>query len=76
MTMTVADYEAEDATGLAALVQSGQVSAREVTETAIARIEALNPAVNAVILKAYDQALAELDERTDRPAFHGVPVRD
>jgi amidase len=73
MSMTIAEYEAKDATGLAALVQSGQVSAREVTETAIARIEALNPAVNAVILKAYDQALAELDQRTDKPAFHGVP---
>lgn len=73
MTLSTADYEAEDATGLAALVQSGQVSAREVAETAIARIEALNPLVNAVTLKAYDSALAELDARPDRPAFHGVP---
>lgn len=73
MALTTAEYEAQDATGLAGLVRDGEISPRELTETAIARIEALNPLVNAVILKAYDQALAELDARTDRPAFLGVP---
>ena len=73
MTLSVDEYESHDATGLAELVKSGAVSAREVAETAIARIEAINPQVNAVIFKAYDQALAELDARKDRPAFHGVP---
>ncbi|MDP3896770.1 MAG: amidase [Mesorhizobium sp.] len=73
MTLSTADYEAHDATGLAALVQNGEISARELVETAIARIEALNPSINAVILKAYDQALDELDRRTDRPSFLGVP---
>ncbi|BCH29064.1 hypothetical protein MesoLjLc_09940 [Mesorhizobium sp. L-8-10] len=72
-TLTTAEYEACDATGLAALVRSGEISPRELAQTAIARIEALNPLVNAVILKAYDQALAELDTRTDRPPFLGVP---
>jgi len=73
MTLSTAEYEAQDATGLAGLVRSGQISPRELAETAIARIEAVNPLVNAVILKAYDQALAEIDARTDRPAFLGVP---
>jgi amidase len=73
MTLSKADYEKHDATGLAGLVRSGAVSARELAETAIQRIEALNPLVNAVILKAYDQALDELDKRTDRPSFLGVP---
>lgn len=73
MAMTNAEYEAHDATGLAQLVRTGQVSPRELAETAIARIEALNPQVNAVILKAYDAALEELDARPDRPAFLGVP---
>ena len=73
MTLSVEEYESRDATGLAELVKTGAVSAREVAETAIARIEAINPQVNAVIFKAYDQALAELDARKDRPAFHGVP---
>jgi amidase len=73
MTLSTTDYEAHDATGLASLVQRGDISARELVETAIARIEALNPSINAVILKAYDQALKELDDRADRPAFFGVP---
>ncbi|MEX0954534.1 MAG: amidase [Rhizobiaceae bacterium] len=73
MTLSTADYESHDATGLAALVRKGEVSPRELAETAIARIEALNPLVNAVILKAYDQALDELDQRADKPAFLGVP---
>jgi amidase len=73
MTFSTAEYEAHDATGLAALVRAGEINARELAQTAIARIEALNPQVNAVILKAYDQALDELAARTDRPAFLGVP---
>lgn len=73
MVMTNAEYEAHDATGLAELVRSGQVTPRELAETAIARIEELNPEINAVILTAYHAALHELDARTDRPAFLGVP---
>jgi amidase len=73
MILTTSEYEAHDATGLAALVQGGEISPRELAETTIARIEALNPLVNAVILKAYDQALDELARRTDRPTFLGVP---
>ena len=52
MTLSVEEYESHDATGLAELVKTGAVSAREVAETAIARIEAINPQVNAVIFKA------------------------
>ena len=77
MTLNIDEYETRDATGLAELVRNGEIGPREVVETAIARIEALNPLVNAVILKAYDQALDELDGliagRADRPAFLGVP---
>lgn len=73
MTLTIAEYRSRDATGLAELVSSGEITPRELTETAISRIEAINPIVNAVILKAYEQALDELAKRTDRPAFLGVP---
>jgi amidase len=73
MTLSKDDYEARDATGLAELVRSGEISPRELAETAIERIEALNPALNAVILKAYDAALAELEARTEAPPFLGVP---
>lgn len=73
MTLSRSEYERHDATGLAEMVREGQIGPRELVETAIARIEALNPLVNAVILKAYDQALDELAKRNDRPAFLGVP---
>ena len=38
-----AEYESYDALGLAALVKAGEVSATEMLEAAIARVEARNP---------------------------------
>ena len=48
-----------DATAQAELVRSGEVSARELVEGAIERVEALNPELNAVIHERFEQALAE-----------------
>ncbi|NML33373.1 amidase [Paraburkholderia antibiotica] len=50
------DYLAHDAIGLAELVRTRQVSARELIDAAISRTEAVNPAINAVVLKDYDAA--------------------
>ncbi|WP_322043757.1 amidase [Paraburkholderia sp. J67] len=50
------DYLDYDAIGLADLVQRREVSARELLDDAIARAEATNPAINAVVLKDYDVA--------------------
>ena len=47
-----------DATAQADLVRTGEVSATELVEAAIDRIEALNPTLNAVISTTYDEALA------------------
>ena len=52
----IPEYLELDATGLADLVRSGKVSAAELTECAIARIEALNPRLNAVVYKFYERA--------------------
>lgn len=69
----IAEYAHHDGLGLAALVRSGEVSPIELLETAIARIEARNPALNAVIRKRYAAARAEA-VRVDRAApFAGVP---
>jgi amidase len=73
--MNAEDYDQHDALGLAALVRRGEVSASEVCDAAIARIEALNPALNAVISRRFDQARAEarrVAPGADRP-FAGVP---
>jgi len=66
------EYLARDATGLAELVRSGQVTPNELLDLALARIAALNPTVNAVV------RLMESDARRDaeRPPvgpFAGVP---
>ena len=45
-----------DATGQADLVRKGEVASIELVEAAIARIERLNPALNAVVTPMYDLA--------------------
>jgi len=60
-----------DAVGLAAQVRAGEVSPRELTEAAIARIEATNPELNYLVTDCYEQALATTPP--DGP-FTGVPM--
>ena len=61
-----------DATAQAELVRAGQVTAVELTEAAIERIEALNPELNAVVTPAYEQALEAARTVRGGP-FAGVP---
>jgi amidase len=63
-----------DATGQAALVASGEVSPSELVEGAIARIEKLNPTLNAVIHELFQRARdAAAGPLPDGP-FRGVPL--
>ncbi len=48
------EYENYDAIGLAELIRNGEVTAEEVLEAAIARCDARNPALNAVVQELYD----------------------
>ena len=68
-----AEYEEHDALGLAGLVRSGEVSAHELLEAAIQRVEARNPAVNAVVMKLYDFGKKAIDEGLPDGPFCGVP---
>ncbi len=45
-----------DATAVAHLVRTRQVSAKELVDAAIARIERLNPTLNAVVTPMFDAA--------------------
>ncbi|CAO3427391.1 AtzE family amidohydrolase [Azospirillum endophyticum] len=79
--MNAADLLAGDATGIAEAVRSGAVSAAAVTETVLARIARLNPALNAFTDVTADRARAEaasLDARIeageDPGPLAGVPV--
>lgn len=72
--MTDDDLALLDATAQAELVRTGQVSSRELVEAAIARIEALNPQLNAVIATDFERALAAAAIRpADDAPFGGVP---
>ena len=73
MTGTPADLARLDATAQADLVRSGQASPTELVEAAIARIEAVDPQLNAVIHRQFDAArAAAAGDLADGP-FRGVP---
>lgn len=68
------EYASHDAVGLAELVQSKQVSPRTLVEAAVARIEAVDGDLNAVVHRSFERALdaAENSELPDG-RFRGVP---
>jgi amidase len=72
--MTPSEYAACDACGLADLIRSRQVSAKEVARAAARAIAAVNPRLNAVV-ETYDDRIDGLDERTlGTGPFRGVPL--
>ncbi|MHB1988066.1 MAG: amidase [Acidimicrobiales bacterium] len=62
-----------DATAQADLVRRGEVSAFEMVEAAIERIERINPALNAVITPLFDSARRQLAAGLQDGPFTGVP---
>ncbi len=62
-----------DATGLAELVRRGDVQPRELVEASIARIERLDPQINAVIHRQFERALADASGPLPDGPFTGVP---
>src|SRR5215217_1668319 len=64
------------ATELADLVRAGDVSSRELVETSLERIEALQPELNAFVYTDSDGALAAADAvgAGDARPFAGVPI--
>ncbi len=67
------DFADLDATAQADLVRTGKATPTELVDAAIARIEARNPALNAVIVELFDSAReAARGDLPDGP-FRGVP---
>ena len=65
------------ATELAAGIRAREFSAREVMESHLARIEAVNPRVNAIVTLDAEGALraaAEADAGEPRGVLHGLPI--
>ena len=71
--MSFTEYPSYDALGLAELVRTGAVSAQELVETAIERIESLNPRLNAVIHRMFDRGRREVAAGLPEGPFRGVP---
>jgi amidase len=67
------EYDRYDGLGLAELIRKGEVSAGEVCEEAVARIERINPALNAVVRPMFDLARKSLAQPLPAGPFHGVP---
>ena len=67
------EFVAYDGMGQAALVRDGEVSSLELVEAAIKRIERLNPALNAVVHKLYDEGRAVSQSDLPDGPFKGVP---
>lgn len=62
-----------DALAQAEAVRRGDVTARELLEATVARIERANPSLNAVIVPLYDQARASLERTAPSGPLAGVP---
>lgn len=72
MANAMTDYESFDAVGLADLVRSRQASPQDLLRACFERIDTRDSALNAVIHRMYDAALASLDNLPDGP-LKGVP---
>ncbi|MGB1318452.1 MAG: amidase, partial [Flavobacteriales bacterium] len=62
-----------DATGVAEAIAKKEISVEEATEAAIARAEKVNPQLDAIKVKAYDDA-RQYDKLKKDGAFYGVPT--
>jgi amidase len=71
--MSIAEYDTLDGLGLAALVRKRQVSPAELLNEAIARVERVNPRLNAVVTPLYEQARRTVAGPLPDGPFRGVP---
>ncbi|MFN3514214.1 MAG: amidase [Phenylobacterium sp.] len=71
--MEFAEYRKHDAVGLAALVARGEVSPAELLETAIARMQTVNPQVNAVTMDLSEWGRAAVAQGLPVGPLTGVP---
>ncbi|HAM46965.1 MAG TPA: amidase, partial [Alphaproteobacteria bacterium] len=75
------DIAQQSATTLAAMLRAGKIGCVELLEHFLARLERLNPALNAVIATDIDRAMANADAADEARAngnflgpLHGLPI--
>jgi amidase len=71
--MKLAEYASYDGLGLAALIQRGEVTPRELGRCVLTGIEAVNPRLNAVI-ETYADAIEALPDKAGRGPYFGLPI--
>ncbi len=67
------EYDKYDALGLSELVKLGEVSAVELVNEAINRIESYNEQLNAVVFQDFEKALELAEKCSPEGVFSGVP---
>ena len=72
MALPLPEYDQLDATGMAALVRAGDVSAEELLDAALARVDARNPTLNAVVHDLRERARSRVADLPEGP-LTGVP---
>ena len=71
--MSIHDYENHDGLGLAELVRRGETTPSELLDAALARLDARNPALNAVVTPLVDSARRDIAAGLPDGPFTGVP---
>ena len=71
--MNFSDYADHDAVGIARLIKAKEVSAEEVTETAIHVAERMNPKLNALVMTNFDNARAAAAQKLPDSPVSGAP---
>ncbi|HKF28855.1 MAG TPA: amidase family protein [Candidatus Binataceae bacterium] len=73
MVLNLNELSTMDAVAQAELVRSREVTPVELVDAAIARIEKVNPTINAVIHKHFERARAQAAGKLPEGPFRGVP---
>ncbi len=71
--MRVDEFTAYDGTGLAQLLEKGEVAPAELGQCVMEAIETINPAINAVV-EIFPDAVDSLGTRSFDGPFHGIPT--
>ena len=71
--MNFEEYRKHDAVALAELIKKKEVTASELLDIAIKHTEEVNPKINAVVTKLYEEGKQQLKNIDTNAPFAGVP---
>jgi len=71
--MSFEEYAKYDGLGLAELVRKGAVTPAELLDVALKRLDAVNPRINAVVVRFPERARSQIEAGLPEGPFRGVP---